>query len=297
MLTHFNSKGDIGGFYKGKDIGKEPCSDNRKEFETWKALSQRSVCRAVDHDNNNDNMDRQMPTHILSGCPRHTTVSNAQQIMRVARENKEHSHPTFLMLIRDPIDRLVSHLNDDVRRGGRQFVVDKQAGAFAKTWSRATAKSKNNNLRGSSMSLNLYSRLSLQGHALKNLLDVVKDPSMILIVPMESMKINPQGVVDAVMDHVGGDRWSYDEKEDTVLNRGNSTEGYKYQYLSDGTRDALRDIFREDVQLLESLVGKNFSWSSWAYSTPGAASGNANGIANRANDWLVTTPNVQGTLQ
>ena len=97
------------------------------------------------------------------------------------------------------------------------------------------------------------------------------------------MTLDVQNIVNAVMDHVGGDRFQYDAKKNTKVNSGTS-RGHTYQHLTNGTRDALRGIFREDVRLLERLVGKKFSWSSWANDNDGA---NDDGMS----DWLVTTPN------
>jgi len=264
LLTHFNSIDNIGGFNGGYGIGKEPCLDSNERWD-WLALTEKSICRDVDV-NTHSSVEKTLPTHILNGCPRHTTQEQAVNILNMA---KAETRQTFLMLIRDPIDRLVSHLNDDVRRGGKKFNVNERA--------RFLAHASPNDL---------HNKLSYQGLALMNLLKVVDDPSSILIIPMESMTVNPQGVVDAVMDHVGGDRWRYNARENTKMNKGNN-DGYQYVHLKNETRDALRDVFREDVQLLEFLVGRQFSWSSWA-----AKGENNNPSSNGSNDWLVTTPKV-----
>ena len=73
------------------------------------------------------------------------------------------------------------------------------------------------------------------------------------------------------------------------MNNGASHTG-KYATLTNATRDALREKFREDVILLESLVGKTFAWSSWAHRSNEASE-------EEKNDWLATIPSPQNNIQ
>ena len=230
-----------------RELGKEPCQGSA--WKQWEALTKNTnLCHG--------GSDSNSFTHLLNGCPRETSAQYARKVMTLSDD------PKFVMLIRDPVDRYVSFLNDSVRRGGSKMNIENTA---------------RNRFGGLGMTL------SRQGAALKNLLSVIKDPKQILIIPMESISINADGVIDAIMDHVGGRRWKRNETEGFKMNVG-STEKYKYVTLSHDTTEILRNKLRQDVLLLESLVGKRFSWSSWARNDQM----NTNGGEEEA--WLVTSP-------
>ncbi len=253
----YGNKSIKGPFIDIPGAGKEPCR-GEKSWHVWeKATKNLKLCGG----NGND----MRPTHILNGCPRHILVDDAMAFMKL--ENKSfRQRTTFIMLIRDPIDRLVSHLNDYVRREGRKMNVEKYAKRLAKL---------------SPIDLP-EGDLSYQGRALQALLSVVKDPSRVLIIPTESMRMDLQGVFDAIMDHVNGNRFLIDPTHGANANAGN-TSNFTYATLSDETTDSLRNEFRQDVLLLENLVGKRFSWSSWARKLK----------EEDDIDWLVTVPNPQ----
>eukprot|EP00573_Skeletonema_grethae_P004538 CAMPEP_0201697530 /NCGR_PEP_ID=MMETSP0578-20130828/11367_1 /ASSEMBLY_ACC=CAM_ASM_000663 /TAXON_ID=267565 /ORGANISM="Skeletonema grethea, Strain CCMP 1804" /LENGTH=373 /DNA_ID=CAMNT_0048183719 /DNA_START=194 /DNA_END=1316 /DNA_ORIENTATION=- len=235
---------------------KEPCGGS--EWKMWEALTKdTNKCRG--------GSDSNSFTHILNGCPRVTSIPYARKAMTLS------DNPKFLMLIRDPVDRYVSFLNDSVRRGGSKMNIED------------AAKNKR-----SGFGMNLVR----QGAQLKTLLSVVKDPKQILIIPMESISLNAEGVIDAVMDHVEGRRWKRNETEarnpgSVKMNVG-TTDKYKYVTVSDNTTEILRNEFRQDVLLLESLVGKRFSWSSWARKDDDNSAGENE--EQESEFWLVTSP-------
>ena len=226
------------------NFNKEPCSG--PEWQRWVSMTQNAtLC--------DQTTKTGMPhTHILNGCPRQTGISYARKITKINAEiANSTAQPTFLFLVRDPVDRLTSLLNDSVRRGGSKMDIEQTAAKAAKY----------NPLR---LTMN---NLFYQGEALQNVLSVVQK-EQILVIPMQSMSIDPQGVVNAVMDHVGGDRWdlnphTFKSKAEMKMNVGyNPTSTYKYVKLSNETTQALRDKLREDVLLLEKLDGERFTWSS-----------------------------------
>ena len=230
-----------------RELGKEPCQGSA--WKRWEALTKNtSLCHGGSGSNSF--------THLLNGCPRETSVQYARKVMTLSDD------PKFLMLIRDPVDRYVSFLNDEVRRGGSKMNIENTA---------------RNKFGGLGMTL------ARQGAALKNLLSVIKDQKQILIIPMESISINADGVIDAIMDHVGGRRWKRNETEGVKMNMG-STGNYQYVTLSHNTTEILRNKLRQDVLLLESLVGKRFSWSSWARND------HMNTTSTEEEAWLVTSP-------
>jgi len=184
-------------------------------------------------------------THILNGCPTRTSVQEARTIMNLDRDSD--TNATFLMPIRDPVDRIVSDLNEGIRRRGAKYDLEEKAKEVA---------------RG-----NIHRRdraVWFQGTALQNLLSVVTDPRRVLIVPLESMSWDMQGVIDDIMDHIGAERWKVNETSDGHMNAGRGKEQAGYVGITNATRDLLRVVFRDDVLLLESLVGRQFAWSSWA---------------------------------
>ena len=102
------------------------------------------------------------------------------------------------------------------------------------------------------------------------------------------MKADMQAVIDGVMDHFGGRRWPVNKEAEVQMNNGwGKPEKYEYKTITNSTRDKLRAKLRDDVILLESLVSKNFSWSSWAY----GESDNVDGRTRQ--DWLLTRPRAK----
>ena len=243
---------NTGPFVRG--LRKEPCQGS--QWKRWEALTKdTNLCHG--------GSDSNSFTHILNGCPRETSVQYARKAIALSDD------PKFLMLIRDPVDRFVSFLNDEVRRFGSRMNIEEAAKRPS----------------------GLGRRLAMQGEALKNLLSVVKDPKQILIIPMESISLNAEGVIDAIMDHVDGRRWKRNETEvmnpnSLKVNVGSTDD--KYVTLSQNTTEILRNKFRQDVQLLESLVGKRFSWSSWARNEDANSTGEEEEAKNEA--WLVASP-------
>ena len=230
-------------------IAKESCFHKTKHIDTWTTLTQNNtLCIGSTADTNEKNSH-----YLLNGCPQHTKKHHAEMILEYAKMAEVDYY--FLMLIRDPVDRLVSHMNDEVRRGGQKFKVAQKAEAMVKH--RASF--------GFYLKTSLRVRLSAYGIALQNLLEVVEDPNKVLIIPMESLTNDPQDVLNNIMDHIGGSHW---ELSDMNVHANNGVENKKnvtYQKLPDKTTDALRSMFRSDVLLLEKIVGKRFSWSSWAH--------------------------------
>ena len=239
-----------------RDLGKEPCQGS--EWNKWVALTKdTNLCSGGGSSGSKSSF-----THILNGCPRETSASYARKAMALSDD------PKFIMLIRDPVDRFVSLLNDQVRRGGSRMNIEDAA-------------------RKQASSNNFGMTLVKQGAALKNLLSVVKDHKRILIIPMESISVNAEGVIDSIMDHVGGQRWKRNETDGVKMNVGSNTN--KYINLSHNTTEILRNSLRQDVQLLESLVGKRFLWSSWARKNNDDTTGEVE-KEQKSEAWLVTTP-------
>jgi hypothetical protein len=175
----------------------------------------------------------------LDACPRYTSDSHAQTIL------DQYPDAKFLMLIRDPVDRLVSHLNDQHGwRGRRRSLPD----GFIDGAARRLLQQRSS----------LTVQLSMFGQNLQSLLQVVRDPRQVLVIQTDSMKRNAQQVVDDVMHHIGGSK----KLVDTIhANNGKQKDGYEYQTISNETRLEFQNIFDADVKLLEALLSKTFPWS------------------------------------
>jgi len=187
---------------------------------------------------------------VLDGCPRLTFVKSAEKILDESGPNTK-----FIMLIRDPIERLISHLNDQRRRQGAKYNVEDQIKKLLLNKRRRTWEI----------------QLSMYGENLQNLLTAFskvqqqQQEKNILIVRTETINAtHTQDVFDAINDHIGAKRRVVEKVR--VVNRSNQTSGkypdYVYQgTISEQTRDALKKFFYSDVELLEKLVGRRFPWS------------------------------------
>jgi hypothetical protein len=238
------------------DLGKEVCwAFNKGGHERWLKLIS-NKCSSEGH------------TFALDGCPRYWHPSHARTIV------KHYPDARFLMLVRNPIDRLVSHLNDRYGwRGGGAKLPEGFIDKVAKKMAKQVVSGRADDVFG----------LSLFGRNLRNLLQVVNDPKQVLVIPMDAMKRDPQQVMGNVMDHIGGHRM---QRVDAIhANNGKSKGVYEYQFVSDETKKELQEIFTNDVKLLESLLGRTFPWS-WTNST----------MAEQETSWLTTYPNLQIAL-
>ena len=231
-------------------VAKESCFHKTKHIDAWTTLTQNNtLCISSAPDANKKNNLQ----FLLNGCPQHTQHAHAKMALEYAEMAEVDYY--FLMLIRDPVDRLVSHINDEVRRGGKKFKVAQKVEAIVKRKSSFEFYVKTS----------LRVRLSAYGTALQNLLQVVKDPNKVLIIPMESLTNDPQEVLNNIMDHIEGRHWELSDMNVHANSGVKNKQNVTYQTLTDNIRDELRTMFRKDVLLLEQIIGKRFSWSSWAH--------------------------------
>lgn len=284
------------------DIGKEPCIQNARLWNNFKtyALS-KNICGVpikMDssislNDLQNNNQEKIMKSssfssYILNGCPFHHSVDDAKTIHQFITSSYNHQNlynddknnqadAFFLMLIRDPVDRLVSHLNQIRLSTGQNYltVEDRAKSLLKSLWD-------NQDLCGASYNkLPLQIKASLYGCNLENWLQVFapfysssKIVENMLIIPIESLSRDPENLIKVIREHIGNNlghddsnSWSLlsssSTKQQEQLNVNKSNE--RYQTISDTTRDRWRNIFRKDVLKLERLIGKRFVWSHWAH--------------------------------
>ncbi len=230
---------------------------------------------------------------VLDACPRYSTKEQAQAII------EENPHAKFLMLIRNPVDRLVSHIND-VRRGPTVDVEEvvkkllKRNVAGGMGWygmhdsNTKKLRDRNGNhdlLRDrviekkfdhvSQMSRSHW-ELSLYGENLRNLLTVVPT-SQVLVVQTEALSRNPQETMNNILSFIGANK----SKKVKVLHENQLHDRASYKTISPELRLELEAAFRADhLLLLQLLRGKTFAWS-WV-----ADGSNSSAV----DDWLTATP-------
>lgn len=229
---------------------KEICwAKKPNEKQTWdNAMS--GLCKADDSKTSNTTKKE----FLLDGCPQYHEVSHAKKIM----ENNPNAR--FFMLVRNPIDRMISHLNDNRLRFGQKINVQQSIKSAAKKSSRDPL---------------LF--LSKFGEALENLLKVVKNRSQILVILSEAMHEDNdvQKTFDAINDHIGSKR----RKLMKVAHANRFNDNSDYQTIDNETREQMQAFFEKDVELLESLVGRRMPWS-WTDPNPKVDS----------SPWLFTIP-------
>ena len=231
---------------------------------------------------------------VLDACPRYNTRDHAELIM------EENPNAKFLMLIRNPVDRLISHINDvrrgpavDVEEAVRKLLERNLARrANAAAWNRGDAESsgilRRKGLGRQGMDLlpqklghvsrvsRSHWELSLYGKNLHNLLAAVP-ASQVLVVQTEALSRDPQQTIDDIMQFIGASK----PKSVMTLHENQLQNRTSYKTISPGLRQELETAFGADqVLLLQQLGGKNFPWS-WI-----------DDGTNASNDdnWLTATP-------
>jgi len=182
----------------------------------------------------------------LDACPRYRSRQQLTAILT------KHPDAKFVMLVRDPVDRIVSHLNDDCRRGGNCANIETRVRELLQRRS------------------GVRWELSQFGALLRVLLEAVP-PSRVLIVRTEALSASSQDITDSVLAFVGATR-----NKQVRAHRSNNGRVAVYRDISAEMRAALQRALAPDAELLFYLVGRRFPWS-WV-----AAAG--------ADDWHVAHP-------
>ena len=158
----------------------------------------------------------------LDACPQ------AVERMHFERMVKTFPNSSFLMLVRDPVDRVISHMND--MNDGHNRSIE--------------------SLLKSQMRRNqLAMRLSMFGKIIQNAYSVLPKHK-ILIVPTLDMTRHPQKTIDKVMKHIGAQ-----PKNVTLVEANKRKHRNSYQIPSNTTIKWLRDMFYKDWELFRNISG------------------------------------------
>jgi hypothetical protein len=101
-----------------------------------------------------------------------------------------------------------------------------------------------------------HCNFAFDGKRLQALLNVVPRES-VLIIPNEAMQKQQQQAMDIIWDHIGGEREPLVEWHG---NNGRQHMANTYMNISQDVRGKMQSYFNDDVKLLQTLVGRKFSW-------------------------------------
>ena len=158
----------------------------------------------------------------LDACPR------AVERVHYERMVKTFPNSSYLMLVRDPVDRVISHMNDmlDGRNRGIESLLKSQ-------------------MSGNQLAVSL----SMFGKIIRNAYSVLPRHK-ILIVPTLDMTRHPQQTIDKVMKHIGAK-----PKNVTLVEANKRKHRNSYQIPSNTTIKWLRDMFYKDWELFRNISG------------------------------------------
>ena len=158
----------------------------------------------------------------LDACPRADAKTHYERMVNTF------PNASYLMLVRDPVDRFISHMND--MNDGQNRNID----ALVKT-----------QLSGNSLAV----RLSMFGSIIQNAYSVLPKHK-ILIIPNPDMTKYPQETINKVMKHIGAK-----PKNVTLVEANKRKDRTTYQIPSNTTISLLKDKFHSDWELFKKLSG------------------------------------------
>ena len=196
------------------DGGKEFCwamkRSSKEQF--WKHFTTHGSTKAI---------------FALDACPQATERTHFERMV------KTFPNASYLMLVRDPVDRAISHMNDEMDKKDKTNTI------------RGDIESRLRGLSGTS----LAGRLSMFGKILLNAYTVLPR-GKIMIVPTQDMTKQPQETINRILNHIGAG------PKNVSLVEANKRKHWKsYQIPSNTTIKRLRDIFHDDWELFKKISG------------------------------------------
>ena len=163
-------------------------------------------------------------TFALDACPWITEKTHLRRMV------ESFPNASYLMLVRDPVARVISAINAllDRHKYGMKSIEDV--------------------LRNSSLPKR-FVRLSMFGNILDNAYSVIPR-NKILIVPNQDLKHNVQQTINAIMKHIGAL-----PKNVTYMEANKRKDKRKYQIPTNTTVKWLRDTFYNDWEHFKAITG------------------------------------------
>ena len=154
-----------------------------------------------------------------------------------------HPNAKFLMLIREPVSRTISHFNDQAIRFHGSKDIEKLALSTGKN--------------GSAARNSLAFKLSEYNVIIQNFLAFF-DPDQLLMVPTENLKNHAQQVLDEVFEFLGGEKKNIGKMTKTDRNANHVNP--KYRNVTRHAECVLHKSFVETRNYLQNLTDYRFDW-------------------------------------
>jgi major membrane immunogen (membrane-anchored lipoprotein) len=183
------------------------------------------------------------PLVALDACPRYTTALHAERIACV------HPDTRFIMLVREPVSRVVSHSNDQRLRGGKRMSVDAAMQTVLRSSHGQGARS-------------LEWRLSDYADTLVNFLRFF-DPEQILVVHSAALSQDTpdlQRLMDVVCDHLGV---AHRQVETIFSNDHMHKRKDEYLRPNANVTAVLHRAFHPSVRRLYTMLGTDLGWEGY----------------------------------
>jgi len=175
----------------------------------------------------------------LDACPRYYSSAHASKIASV------HPHAKFIMLVRDPVTRSISHFNDLSIRFKKTNNITKRVFSMARDPDKEPF---------------VYD-LSNYSEILKMFLQYF-NKEQILLVRSETLTEQYQEIVDDIMDFVGGERFSVEGGGQIQGNVNRNDK--KYNDASEASKCELWKRFKGVRRSLSGMVGYGFEeWEGY----------------------------------
>ena len=197
------------------DGGKELCWSMKKQAKVqfWKNFKTHGSKMAI---------------FALDACPQ------AVERIHFARMVETFPNASYLMLVRDPVDRVISHMNDEMDNKDKTNTIKGNIESRLKKLKSGTS---------------LAVRLSMFGKILNNAYSVLPR-NKIMIVPTQDMTRQPQETIDKVLKHIGAK-----PKNVSLVEVNKRKHWNTYQIPSNTTIKWLRDMFYSDWELFKNISG------------------------------------------
>ena len=169
-------------------------------------------------------------TFALDACPKAIERKHFERMV------KTFPNASYLMLVRDPVDRVISCLNVELEKSRKG---NESIDGFLRK-----------RLAVNQLPVSLQPiRLSMFGNILQTAFSVLPR-NKIMIVPNPDLKRQPQQIIDKVMRHIGAK-----PKNVTLVETNTRNNKSAYQIPSNTTIKWLRNMFYSDWKLFKNISG------------------------------------------
>lgn len=216
------------------DAGKEPCTAKSKFLKPAIYWSKFKACETTER-------------HLfaLDGCP---TLYHEYQLEQVARR---HPNAKFVMMIREPLTRTLSHINIYAVVNPKVKIESKDSKFYKGVKTVDGYATQMLEKAGSNGPRDLSHYDEIISTFLKYF-----DASQLLAVQMEHINDHAQEIVDDIMDHIGGQKYTV-----TPIQANNNGKREKYGRPNDELLRNLDESFADSRKNLREIL--NYEFTEW----------------------------------